>query len=57
MAADTEETCEKFGKGTPDDWAERHVYSHNNIGIALMFVIDLLLFGAAAMVLGRRLSR
>ena len=35
-----------YGKGTPDDWMERNVYSaHSRLGILLMLVIDLLLFG------------
>lgn len=41
------ETLEKYGKGTPDDWLERNVYRHDIIGVAVMAVIDLLLFGAA----------
>ena len=37
---------EKFGQGTPDDWIERKVYSaHSVLGIALMMVIDVALFG------------
>ena len=43
--ADTPEIRAKYGKGTPDDWIEHHVYSHAYLGIALMFAIDLLLFG------------
>ncbi|BAV32803.1 aminotransferase [Sulfuricaulis limicola] len=40
------ETMEKYGHGTPDDWLERHVYTrHSGKGIALMFIIDLALFG------------
>jgi stearoyl-CoA desaturase (Delta-9 desaturase) len=40
------ETVSKYGHGTPNDWLERHVYTpHNGWGIALMFVIDLVLFG------------
>lgn len=39
------ETVEKYGKGTPDDWIERNVYRHNNIGLGFMLVADLLLFG------------
>jgi stearoyl-CoA desaturase (delta-9 desaturase) len=32
--------------GTPDDWIERHVYKkYNTLGIVLMLVIDLCLFG------------
>ncbi len=41
-----QETLEKFGQGTPDDFMERHFYTGRpNLGIALMAVIDLLLFG------------
>ena len=37
---------DKFGHGTPDDWIERNLYAkYNTVGIALMAVIDLLLFG------------
>ena len=37
---------EKLGVGTPNDWMERHVYTpHSRLGILLMLVIDLVLFG------------
>lgn len=40
------ETMEKYGQGTPDDWLERHLYARwPTMGITLMAVIDLLLFG------------
>lgn len=39
------ESIERFGQGTPDDWLERHIYYHNNIGLTAMFIIDLILFG------------
>lgn len=40
------ETMRKYGSGTPDDWLERNVYSkHSVLGIALMAVIDIVLFG------------
>ena len=40
------EVLDRFGKGTPDDWVEHRVYSKYKIlGIALMMIIDLLLFG------------
>ena len=40
------ETLEKFGQGTPDDWIERHLYTgHSIAGIALMLIIDFILFG------------
>jgi stearoyl-CoA desaturase (delta-9 desaturase) len=41
------ETMERYGHGTPDDWVERNVYSRFNIvGISLMLVINVILFGA-----------
>ena len=39
------ETMEKYGKGTPDDWLEHNVYSHDRIGIGSMLVINFTLFG------------
>jgi stearoyl-CoA desaturase (delta-9 desaturase) len=39
-------TLEKYGHGTPDDWMERNVYSrHSVLGVALMMIINLALFG------------
>lgn len=41
------ETIIKYGRGTPDDWMERHIYSsHTWAGIVLMILIDVALFGA-----------
>lgn len=35
-----------FGVGTPNDWLERKLYTpHSRLGIMLMLVIDLVLFG------------
>ncbi len=46
LEATNEETLKRFGHGTPDDWMERNVYSkHNLLGILIMLVIDILLFG------------
>jgi stearoyl-CoA desaturase (delta-9 desaturase) len=40
------EMINKLGVGTPNDWMENKVYStHSRLGILLMLVIDLLLFG------------
>jgi stearoyl-CoA desaturase (delta-9 desaturase) len=37
---------DNFGRGTPDDWIERNLYSkHSRLGIMLMLAINLLLFG------------
>jgi stearoyl-CoA desaturase (delta-9 desaturase) len=36
----------QYGVGTPDDWIERKLYTpHSRLGISLMLVIDLVLFG------------
>ena len=36
----------KYGVGTPDDWVEQNIYSkHSRLGILLMLVIDLCVFG------------
>ena len=44
--ADNDETMDKYGRGTPEDWVEHHVYSrfvwH---GVGLMLVADWILFG------------
>jgi stearoyl-CoA desaturase (delta-9 desaturase) len=40
------DTLKKFGHGTPDDWLERNIYaSHSVLGVSIMLVIDLALFG------------
>jgi stearoyl-CoA desaturase (delta-9 desaturase) len=49
-AADAD-TLAKYGHGTPDDWLERNLYSrHAVLGVALMMVIDLVLFGAVGLI-------
>ena len=36
----------KLGVGTPDDWIERNLYTpHSRLGILIMLIIDLALFG------------
>ena len=41
------ETLARYGHGTPDDWVERNVYAKLLWqGIALMFIVDFVLFGA-----------
>jgi stearoyl-CoA desaturase (delta-9 desaturase) len=45
-ASKDKELVEKYGVGTPDDWIERNVYSkHSRLGITLMLLINLSLFG------------
>jgi len=42
-----QETLERYGHNTPDDWMERNVYTrHSVLGVALMLIIDVALFGA-----------
>jgi stearoyl-CoA desaturase (Delta-9 desaturase) len=41
------ETMERYGYGTPDDWMERHVYSHDRIGVSSLLVLNFILFGFA----------
>ena len=44
------DTLSRYGHGTPNDWLERHVYSgKSTCGVALLLVIDVLLFGAAGL--------
>ncbi|TDR32357.1 DesA family fatty acid desaturase [Hydromonas duriensis] len=48
MEAKNQETLQKYGAGTPDDWMERHVYTPRTYwGIVFMFMIDFVLFGFA----------
>ncbi len=45
--ADNQETLRIYGKNCPDDWLERKLYSrYRLLGVGLMAVIDLALFGA-----------
>ena len=42
------ETLDRYGKGTPDDWIERNLYTRYSWeGVGLMLAVDLMLFGAA----------
>jgi stearoyl-CoA desaturase (delta-9 desaturase) len=44
--AANQETLDKYGAGTPDDWMERNVYTrHGNLGIYVMMAINLVCFG------------
>jgi stearoyl-CoA desaturase (delta-9 desaturase) len=44
--AKNRDTLERYGRGTPDDWLERNVYTpHSSLGITLMLIIDVILFG------------
>jgi stearoyl-CoA desaturase (Delta-9 desaturase) len=44
--AANQETLDKYGHGTPDDWVERNVYTRTDKGgVAIMLITDILLFG------------
>jgi len=44
------ETMARYGHGTPDDWIERTIYTpHSALGVSLMLVIDVALFGVAGL--------
>jgi stearoyl-CoA desaturase (delta-9 desaturase) len=46
QASKDTEMVNKLGVGTPNDWIEQKLYTpHSRLGILLMLVIDLLLFG------------
>ena len=45
--AKNQETMERYGEGTPDDFIERHLYSKYSVfGVVIMLMINILLFGA-----------
>lgn len=46
-----EETVKRYGKGTPDDWVERNIYSKNVwLGVTILLFINLALFGVLGVV-------
>ena len=48
--AANQETLDKFGHGTPDDWVEHNVYSKFSWqGVAIMLIVDVFLFGAVGL--------
>jgi stearoyl-CoA desaturase (delta-9 desaturase) len=51
-AARTPGVLEKFGRGTPDDWIEQNLYArHRALGIVLMVLLDLVLFGVPGIII------
>jgi stearoyl-CoA desaturase (Delta-9 desaturase) len=41
-----QETLDRYGQGTPDDWIERNVYTkYSVLGISLMMILNFALFG------------
>ena len=48
--AKVQETLDKYGHNTPDDWIERNLYTRFSWqGVGLMLIIDLALFGVAGL--------
>ncbi|RMH15497.1 MAG: acyl-CoA desaturase [Gammaproteobacteria bacterium] len=39
------EILEKYGRGTPDDWFERHIFKRDRVGVGIMLIMDILLMG------------
>lgn len=51
-AAKNKILLQELGHGTPNDWIEEHLYTpHSRLGILLMLVIDLALFGLVGFVI------
>jgi stearoyl-CoA desaturase (Delta-9 desaturase) len=51
-AARDPETLRNYGRGTPEDWIERHLYSgHPFLGLVLFSAAHVLLFGVPAIVM------
>ena len=45
--AKVQETLDKYGHGSPNDWLEKHVYTGRSMyGVFIMLAINVLLFGA-----------
>ena len=32
------ETLDNYGHGTPDDWLEKYIYSHDKIGVSILII-------------------
>lgn len=45
LASKDRQMVEQYGVGTPDDWLEHNVYSESWLGIILMLIINIMLFG------------
>jgi stearoyl-CoA desaturase (delta-9 desaturase) len=52
IAAYDPQVSAKYGRGTPDDWVENHVYArHRNLGITLLVITDLVVFGVPGIII------
>jgi len=46
-----DETLERYGQGTPDDWMERHIYCRSARGILVTLAIQVILFGVPGLIM------
>ncbi len=47
LEAKNQETLERYGHNTPNDWIEKHLYTgQSKLGVSLMLIINVALFGA-----------
>jgi stearoyl-CoA desaturase (delta-9 desaturase) len=47
LEAKNQETLERYGHNTPNDWIEKHLYTgRSKLGVSLMLIINVALFGA-----------
>jgi stearoyl-CoA desaturase (delta-9 desaturase) len=45
--AKVQETLQKFGHNTPNDWIERHLYTrYSALGVSLLLALNIVIFGA-----------
>jgi stearoyl-CoA desaturase (Delta-9 desaturase) len=52
VQARNQETLDKYGRGCPDDWVERNVYTkYRNLGIISMAAVDVFLFGVPSIII------
>ena len=52
VSARDPEIVAKYGRGTPDDWLERNLYAkHRNLGITLLVLTDLVVFGVPGIII------
>jgi len=48
--AKNQDTLERYGHNTPNDWVEKHIYTgRSRLGVSLMLIINVLLFGVAGL--------
>jgi stearoyl-CoA desaturase (delta-9 desaturase) len=51
-ASKDKEMVNTYGRGTPDDWIERHVYTpHSRLGIGLCLVLNVIVFGGVGAII------